>query len=226
MRFVARHLNRLFPLLLASGALALLPHVGLAQTAGTQPAATQIRIFVPFQSDGTLNPALQVRSRDSFPDLQCQSGSIATTRPDAWRCGTDDPCFAPPFAGLNDQPVTLACTTSPWTGTVQLLTLQTPLATTDACKSPPLCRQPLDLTTNPWAVELVNGVRCTLFTGTISSKGGVGMVYGCSNADGTPAGEAGVADKGLDRSQPLWQVFYQAPGSYTLDETGVATAWR
>jgi hypothetical protein len=224
MRFFALQSIRLIPLLIAVTVSALLPRTGFAQTAAP-PAATQIKIFVPFEPDGTVNSSLQVRSRDSFPDLQCQSGSIATARPDAWRCGTDDPCFAPLGAGLNDQPVTLACATAPWTGSVQLLTLRTQLATPEACKSPPLCRQSLDLTTNPWAVELTNGVRCTLFTGTISSQGGVGMVYGCSNPDGTPAGEAGVVKQGLDRSQPLWQVFYQAPGDYVLQETGVATAW-
>jgi hypothetical protein len=225
MRFISLHLNRLIALLIVAAAFAVLPHSGLAQTAAAQPKSTQIKIFVPFEPNGTLNSALQVRSRDSFPDLQCQSGSIATTRPDAWRCGTDDPCFAPPGAGLNNQPVTLACATAPWTGEVQLLTVQTPLPSPDACKNPPLCRQPLDLTSNPWAIELVSGVRCTLFTGTINSQGGIGMIYGCANPDGTPAGEAGVAKQGLDRSQPLWQVFYQAPGDYVLQETSVATAW-
>jgi hypothetical protein len=50
------------------------------------------------------------------------------------------------------------------------------------------------------------------------------MIYGCSYPDGSPAGEAGVAKQGLDRSQPLWKVFYQAPGDYVLEETGVKTA--
>jgi hypothetical protein len=198
----------------------------LAQQSPDGPAATQIKLFAPFASDGKLNDSLQVRSQDSFPPpFQCQVGSIATIRPDAWRCGTDDPCFAPPFAGLNDQPVTLACANAPWSGSVQLLTLQTPLMTPSDCSGGMACRQPLDLAANPWAVELANGVRCTLFTGTISSIGGVGMVYGCSNPDGTPAGLAGTAKQGLDRSQPLWRVFYQAPGDYVLQQVDVLTAW-
>ncbi|HTE85104.1 MAG TPA: hypothetical protein VK821_10250 [Dehalococcoidia bacterium] len=206
-------------------ALAALPHASLAQTATGAPATTQIKIFVPFAPDGTLNASLQVRSRDAFPDLHCQAGSISTTRPDAWRCGTDDPCFAPPFADPNASSVTLACSAGPRTGSVQLLTVQGALRTADACKSPPACRQPLDLSLNPWAVELANGIRCALLTGTISSQGGVGMVYGCANQDGTPAGLAGTVKQGLDRSQSLWQVFYQAPGDYVLAQTGVAFAW-
>jgi hypothetical protein len=213
-------------LLVVVGTLAfgLRASVSSAQQAS---AATQIKIFVPWNPDGTLNPTLQVSSRDSFPDLQCQSGSISTTRPDAWRCGTDDPCFAPLFAApSSDGSVMLACAAKgPWAGSVQLLTVTTPLRSADDCKTPPLCRQPLDLSRNPWAVELANGVRCTLFTGTISSEGGVGMVYGCANPDGTPAGTAGTAKDGLDRSQPLWQVFYHAPGDYVLSQTGVLVAW-
>jgi hypothetical protein len=206
------------------GALCLM--AGPGPSSAQTPPATQIKIFVPYQTDGTLNPTLQVRSRDSFPPpFQCQAGSIATTRPDAWRCGTDDPCFAAPLLDPNAQSVTLACTPTPWAGNVQLLTVQTPLRSVDECKNPPRCRQPLDLSANPWAVELANGVRCILFTGTISSLGGVGMVYGCAQQDGTPAGLAGTAASGLDRSQPFWQVFYQAPGDYVLQQAGVLVAW-
>src|SRR3954449_2249291 len=73
-------------------------------------AATEIKIFVPISPDGTLNPALSVRSRDSFPPpFTCQAGSITTQRPDAWRCGTDDPCFSPAFADPSAPNPVLTC---------------------------------------------------------------------------------------------------------------------
>jgi hypothetical protein len=196
----------------------------LAQSSSST-APTQIKIFAPLAPDGTLNSKLQVRSRDTFPDLRCQAGSIATQRPDAWRCGTDDPCFAPAFTDPNDANPVLTCAVAPWDGTVQILTLQTPLPSVDECKASLHCREPLDLSTNPWAVELANGVRCRVFTGTITSIGGVGMIYGCANQDGSPAGLAGTAKQGLDRSQSQWQVFYQAPGDDVLQQVGVLVAW-
>src|SRR5438876_463774 len=157
-------------LLAVIGASTLMAQPRATRAQQAAAAATEVKIFVPLSTDGTLNPSLQVRSRDSFPGLQCQAGSISTTRPDAWRCGTDDPCFAAPLSDPANVPVTLACAAGgPWGGSVQLLTVQTPLRGFDDCKSPPTCRQPLDLATNPWAIELSNGVRCTLLTGTISS---------------------------------------------------------
>ncbi len=222
-----RHLTWLSLVLLAM-ALALNARAGgaAAQSAPTGPAATEIKLFVPWQPDATINSSLQVSSRDSFPDLTCQSQAISTTRPDAWRCGTDDPCFVPYPATPEGAPVTLACANrGPWSGTVQLLTVNSPLRSSDACQSPPRCREQLDLSTNPWAIELANGVRCTLVTGTIGSYAGVGMAYGCANQDGTPAGVAGSPTMGLDRSQPVWQVFYQAPGDYVLQQTPVLVAW-
>jgi hypothetical protein len=218
-------LNRRIITLLFAMALAVAWLPGAAR--GQQPAAaTEIKIFVPIAPEGTLNPGLAVRSRDSFPPpFMCQAGSITTQRPDAWRCGTDDPCFAPAFADPNAQNPVLTCAIAPWDTSVQILTLQAPLPSFEDCRASLHCREPLDLASNPWAVELANGVRCRAFTGTITILAGVGMVYGCSNPDGSPAGLAGTAKQGLDRSQPQWQVFYQAPGDYVLQQVGVLVAW-
>ena len=215
-------------LMLLVGTLAFAGRAGgvAAQSAAGGTTATEIKIFAPWQPDGTLNPQLQVSSRDSFPDLSCQSQAISTARPDAWRCGTDDPCFVPYPATPEGSPVTLACANrGPWSGSVQLLTVNSPLRSADACQTAPRCREQLDLSTNPWALELANGVRCTLMTGTISTVAGVGMAYGCANQDGTPAGSAGSPTQGLDRSQPVWQVFYQGPSDYVVTQTAVLVAW-
>lgn len=205
---------------LAGGARA---HGIRAQEAGS---GTQIKIFVPWNTDGTLNSTVTVSSQEILdPPGGCQAGAISTQRPDAWRCVTADPCFAPPLAAADADQTTLACARAPWTDSVTLLTISGPLRSGEDCQTAPRCRQPLNLDANPWAVELANGVRCTLMTGTISSLGGVGLVYGCEDASGMPAGDAGTARQGLDRSQPTWQVFYRAPGSGVLEQVGVAVAW-
>lgn len=188
-------------------------------TLGAQqlPAATEVKIFVPFTPGGELNPSLRVRGTETVP--RCQAGAITTTRPDAWRCITADPCFVPQFAA--DQ-MTLACVTAPWSGEVMLLTVQTPLRSSEECMMPPLCRQQLNLDRAPWALELANGARCTLFTGTIPSLAGIGLTYGCAD----PTGTAGGATRGVvDRSQPVWRIFFLPEGGYVMEQVDVLVAW-
>ena len=125
---------------------------------------TYIKLFVPFTQPGSqLNPALRVRAQVTFqgnPEINqgsCQSGSARTTRPDAWRCGTADPCFAP----LGDESV-LACPSDPWSGEVTLLTVP-PLPSIEQCRQgPPFCRQELDLTASPgrWSWPTAPAARC------------------------------------------------------------------
>src|ERR671932_1856431 len=188
------------------------------------PAATQIKFLLPWQPDGTLNPALQVRGRESLPPpFGCQGGG-AGQRPDSWRCGTADPCYAPPpFAAQT----TVACATSPWSSEVVLLDLQTPLRTVEECRTPPLCRLPVDLTSPPWALELANGARCTQFRGTLPIVEAMRFLYGCAHPDGSPAGLAGgpTATDEVDRSQPLWRVFFLGEGSYVIEQVAVPVAW-
>lgn len=201
--------------------LAVLLGLGLrsnALHAQQPPSATEIKIFVPFNPRGELNPNLQVGGRVTVP--QCQAGAITTTRPDAWRCVTADPCFVPQFIGNQME---LACANNPWSGEVTLLTIEMPLQSQDECMAgPPLCRQQLNLDRAPWALELANGARCTLFTGTISSLAGVGQTYGCTN----PMGTAGGATQGVvDRTEPLWRVFFLPDGDFVMADVAVVVAW-
>ena len=208
-------------LVAAALALGSLPQAGRAEHAGR---ATQIKLLVPFGADGQLNANLRVRGRESFPPpFACQAGSIRTTRPDAWRCGTADPCFAPPMLLPDPQGATLACMVDPWSGEVTLLTLQTPLRTAEECEALPRCREPLDLTQAPWALELANGARCNKFIGTIDIiAGDIRMAYFCSDPGGS-AGGLGIAV--VDRSTPVWQVFFLADGSEVLEQVDVLVAW-
>ena len=181
---------------------------------------TYIKLFVPFTQPGSqLNPALRVRAQVTFqgnPEINqgsCQSGSSRTTRPDAWRCGTADPCFAPL---LGDESV-LACPSDPWSGEVTLLTVPL-LPSIEQCRQgPPSCRQELDLTRLPWALELANGARCTMLGGATFLIVGMRVNYGCEGG-GSVVGEP-------DRSHATWHVFFLAPGAFVLEQEEVEVAW-
>jgi len=208
-------------LLLLAGAVLL----GIGSSAAplrAQPSgATEVKVFVPFVTTAELNPNLHVQSRESFPPpFECQSGAASTTRPDAWRCGTADPCFAPPFAPADAQTTTLACAgEGPWSGEVVLLTVQGPLRSEEDCRTPPLCRQPLDLERTPWALELANGARCRLLTGTAAIIGGFGWPYLCEG------GYAGGIAPTIDRGGPVWRVFFLPTNGFAAEQVDVLVAW-
>ena len=69
----------------------------------------------------------------------------------------------------------------------------------------------------PWALELANGQHCTLFTGATAPIAGMRINYGC------PGGLVVVGD--VDRSLPVWRVFWQGEKSISLDQTEVVVAW-
>jgi hypothetical protein len=188
------------------------------------PQATQIKFFVPWLPNGTLNPAVTVTGRETFmgnPNLpsDCQTGSISTQRPDAWRCGTADPCFAPtPFSAAE-----VACSTEPWNNQVVILTLSRPLPGPEQCSMTPTdCPRQLDLDSPPWAVELANGARCRAFTGTISMAAGLSLVYGCEGGGfiGIPS-----RDAPFDKTLPLWRAFYLPENGTVIEQADVLTVW-
>ena len=182
------------------------------------PSAPQIKVFVPWNFDGTLNASLTVSAQVTVPE--CQVGSILTTRPDAWRCGTADPCFAPfPFVPSGEENMLACAGAGPWSGQVVMLTVQTPLTSPDACRKSGVCRQPIDLTQTPWALELGNGVRCVKGGGTAAIIAGLGLPYFCAQTDGTPAGEA--APNLLEANS----VLYLAPGNDAIVQVPISVAW-
>lgn len=193
-------------------------------TAADDQRETLIKVMAPFAPDGTLNPALTVRERQSVP--ACAGGSVATERSDAWRCVTFDPCFAPPPWAADRS--ALACP-DPWSGEVLLVTVQTPLPTPEECRArttppEPRCPGPLDFTSDPWALELANGARClkkvqgTLIGLTTDITSG----YLCSG----PVGLAGWTDRPfVDKSRPLWRVLFLGAGDYAIEEVAVLVAW-
>ncbi len=189
------------------------------------PPRTALRLFVPWLPDGTLNPALTVRTRltlegNPFTQTSCQSHSLATTRPDAWRCVTADPCFEPPL-GRGDYTV-VACSNGPWLNEVVLLDLRYPLPDPQVCREMAGCRPPLDLSRPPWALELANGARCTPLLGASWFVAGLRANWACATADDQGHG---VVIGDLDRGHDLWRAFYLPEDGYVAEQVDVLAAW-
>jgi hypothetical protein len=170
------------------------------------PAATQIRLVLPFRATGTL--ALGVSAHVTGT---CFSGSLADSgRSDAWRCMSGNQIYDPCFAGFIGAETVVACLNSP---TAAAAVVRTP-----AGGVPPREASKKDLLTSlPWSLELVNGASCGMLTGATAAFAGMRVNYGCTNR-GSVIGE-------VDRSLLRWRVFYQAPNATTASLVDVVTAW-
>ncbi len=180
------------------------------QSSTTTPAtATQVRVFTPFNGGG-LVVGLAVTDKVSG---SCFASSAATPqRPDAWRCSAGNAIHDPCFQNVLGDQKELACAQDPFSADVVLLTL------TKALPEGEHKAEPNYLKGMPWALELAGGQKCTLLTGATAPVAGMRINYGCAGG--------GQVVGSVDRSLPLWRVFYQtADRSLSLDQVGVATAW-
>lgn len=149
-------------------------------------AATKVVMYAPFGSSG-LHPGYTVSSKMHGA---CWTGSIASQRPDAWRCMVSnsiyDPCFS--NAGLSS----VACPPDAFSKRVVLIILDKPLPVKERNKGG----------SSPWALWLSNGARCYMATGATGAVAGMRLNYDCSSK-GWILGD-------VDRSKRPWQVFYSA----------------
>jgi hypothetical protein len=172
------------------------------------PTRTQLKLLTPYGLGG-LSAALTVTDRVNGT---CFTQSLASaSRPDAWRCNARHAILDPCYQSVLGDGKELACPVSgPWSANVVLLTLTAPL--------PPETRKELSRdNTSPWAIELANGQRCSLFTGATPPVAGMRINYGC------PDGSQAIGD--IDRSQPVWRVFVQSEKSIALEQMDVEVAW-
>ena len=169
---------------------------------------TEIKLLTPFGVKG-LADGLQVSQRVSG---KCFAASAASsTRPDAWRCSAGNAILDPCYQRIMGDEKQLACPIEgPWSPKVLLLTL------TEASLNEPRKEMPRD-SALPWAIELANGKRCSLFTGATAPVAGMRINYGC------PGGFQVVGD--IDRSGRVWHVFFQAENASALEQVDVAVAW-
>jgi hypothetical protein len=153
--------------------------------------STKVAMFAPFGSGG-LNASYKVTSKVHGA---CWTGSIASQRPDAWRCmvanSIYDPCFS--NAALSS----VACASDAFAKNVVLIVLDKPIPTQERNKGKP----------SAWALLLDNGARCYMATGATGEVAGMRLNYECSSGGwvlGTP-----------DQAKKPWQVFYSAKSDGT-----------
>ena len=171
------------------------------------PAATQVRVTVPFDP-GRLVSGLTVSARTAG---SCWTASQASgSRPDAWRCMSGNRIHDPCFVGFVGSDQVAACFASPWTSEVVLLTLSGPLPA-DVKRSPSLLSGP------PWALELASGERCTMLTGATWAVAGMRVNYGC------PGDVSVVGD--IDRSAPMWRAFVLRAGAAMMSQVEISVAY-
>jgi hypothetical protein len=173
-----------------------------------QSPRTEIKLLTPFGVKG-LADGLQVSEKVSG---KCFAASAAsTTRPDAWRCNAGNGILDPCYQRIMGDEKQFACPVEgPWSQKIVLLTL------TEALPNEPRKELSRD-SALPWAIELANGKHCTLFTGATAPVAGMRINYGCSG------GFQVVGD--IDRSAPIWRVFFQAENAGALEQVDVAVAW-
>jgi len=178
-----------------------------ASSSTTALSATDVHIFQPF-SDKGVDPHFQV-----LRDVQgsCFVGSSTDIRREAWRCNASDnlydPCFQSPYSSSDNG--VLACPLSPFEDKIVLLHLTRPLPFDQANKA-------AGTTGNPWAMKLPNGDQCVYTGGASGALSGMRLNYQCNSG-------SGFGD--VDRTQPVWRVFYQVKGSNELPQVPVATAY-
>lgn len=177
----------MFPMTRVLAALCAIT-TALATPAPAATAQTTVVIFNPWASSG-LRSGFIVSQKVKG---SCWTHSLATERPDAWRCmaGNDiyDPCFSSsPHEGM------VACAEGPFSKRIVLMTLTKPL--TDNVK---LTGElwGLRLRSAPWGLRLLSGDRCVFAEGATDAVGGERLNYACAKTGwilGVP-----------DRSTAIW----------------------
>ncbi len=196
-------------LLICSLFLLALAGVRTAVAADSAPVTrTQIKLLTPFGPAG-LSIGMAVTEKVNG---NCFTGSLASpSRPDAWRCSSGNGILDPCYQRILGDEKQLACPVGgPWPANVVLLTLTQPLPSEPRKE---ISRENV----LPWALELANGMRCTMFTGAMPPVAGMRINYGC------PGGFQVVGD--IDRSLAVWRVFFQGEKSIALEQVDVAVAW-
>ncbi|MBV8345317.1 MAG: hypothetical protein JO190_10040 [Candidatus Eremiobacteraeota bacterium] len=148
--------------------------------------STRVAMYAPFGSSG-LNQGYRATSKTHGA---CWTGSIASQRPDAWRCMVTnsiyDPCFSNPALS------SVACPSDAFSKNVILIVLDKPIPAHERNTGK----------ATPWALQLANGARCYMATGATGEVGNMRLNYECSS-NGWVLGNP-------DKSRQPWQVFYSA----------------
>jgi hypothetical protein len=219
----ARHLTvGVLRVLAACSVLVIALGTTTAGPAGASTTRTVVHKLVPWEANGTLDPAVTISARRTG---HCWTGSIAVDNSHVWRCVSGnaiyDPCFGPPDEAHATEVV---CDPLPWSGATLLrLTAALPLKYADQYPA----KHPSD---RVWAFELGNGARCSNATGAAEVIKGVVLMYICTGA-GSTAFRDGSAGS-LSTSRQPWVVEYVRSIRFSgttaegkLQSTAIAVAW-
>lgn len=172
---------------------------------------TQVIVFSPW-SHGTVRHELAVSKR---VDGSCWIHSLASDRPDAWRCMERneiyDPCFSGSSSGDN-----VACPEGPFATSIVVIRLKKPLDPAGELKLAGGLSG-LRLRAAPWGLRLTSGATCQFVSGATDVIDGMRLNYACTNGSwivGTP-----------DRSTAIWKAFFVAKAESThLLKIGIVAA--
>ncbi len=174
-------------------------------TAIPAPVTTVVDVYEPY-SDGALAPGIAATAADSGT---CIGGSIASDRPDAWRCMVAnqpiDPCFS------NPSHVQVACPSFQNIDAVTLINLTQPLP--ENLANPAAAKL-------PWRFQLSTGPLCGPSTGAAANT-----------VDGMrPRGACGNSVEWfgeINQNVQPWSVLVQSsPGGNTLTRDTISAAWE
>jgi hypothetical protein len=132
-------------------------------------AGTTVVVFRPWANGALMSGFTVLRKASGY----CFTHSLATDRPDAWRCfeGNDilDPCFARSAHSFK-----AACAQTPFSRAVVLLSLSKPLSDSNYPVTKWL--QPKAM---PWGLRLASGDSCVFVTGATDVVDGDRLNYVC-----------------------------------------------
>lgn len=149
--------------------------------------ATKVVLFTPWAGDHVRSGFTITAHRSGT----CWTESLATGRPDAWRCMSGNAISDPCFAGDRGQNV-VACVSDPFSRDIILMRLIKPL--------PPRVAATTGTRGNPWAMRLSNGATCISLTGATGAYAGERINYGC-----VPKGYVAGSP---DRSARIWRALF------------------
>lgn len=185
-----------------TGTTTVPPVTGTAATTHQSvPPGTRVVTYQPWDGSSLAPGFHESVSATGF----CWMPSMATNRPDAFRCMSGNSINDPCFASLGNQDL-VAC---PYDGpfSVEVLRLSKPLP-------PP---HPPGATSPYWLLTLSDGETCEAFTGLGDLNNGMMLSYQCG--DGEIGGSPNYAT-------PYWTVYYQPSESQILTTKTVLVAYR
>ncbi len=142
--------------------------VVLASSPAPAAARTTVVVFRPW-AKGALAAGYTIAERITG---SCWTNSLSSDRPDAWRCrhgdGIYDPCFGPSKTHV------VACAVSPFSKSVVLLSLKSPLNVEDD----PTAKM-LQPSGEPWGLRLTSGDTCVFVAGATDAVDGQRLNYAC-----------------------------------------------